>query len=402
MLGRDPVEVARKARERWGAQGAPPQPPPSAPPSAPEVAGAGRPRAGAGGAGRGSSRELVEAALREAEAYYRQQGTPLTLRGLFYILVSKNVIPNTVRAYQKLSRVLARARYRGEFPWFLLKDTTRRSVRMEPLTYFKTKPLAPEELRSIIERYIESYYDFSVNPWEDQRYRVIVVLEKEALADAVSKFISDAFKFGVYQLRVIRGYDSATDIHDLAETLSSIPSSQTPVVLQLGDYDPSGEDIVRDFRDRLRMLSRRDDIVFEKVAVTLDQIVGMQLPAKPESLEEAQKMRRDPRYKKYVERIRQLAETDEKVRRLVETYGSPEIRVELDALVALKPDSFKEILKRAIEKYFDWSVYETVTKAKEEELKKTAEELKRQTLENLKSAFAHVAGSHPAAREPNE
>jgi hypothetical protein len=91
-LGRDPVEVARKARERWGAQGAPPQPPPSAPPSAPEAAGAGRPRAGAGGAEGRSSRELVEAALREAEAYYWQQGTPLTLRGLFYILVSKNLI----------------------------------------------------------------------------------------------------------------------------------------------------------------------------------------------------------------------------------------------------------------------------------------------------------------------
>jgi hypothetical protein len=48
---------------------------------------------------------------------------------------------------------------------------------------------------------------------------------------------------------------------------------QRPVVLQLGDFDPSGEDIVRDFRERLMMLSKRD-VVFEKVAVTLDQVVG--------------------------------------------------------------------------------------------------------------------------------
>jgi hypothetical protein len=334
------------------------------------------------------SRELVEVALKEAETYYEQHGTPLTLRGLFYILVSKNIIPNTVYSYQKLSKVLAQARYSGVFPWFLLKDATRRTIWMEPLTHYQTKPLSPEELKKIIEDYVSRYYDVSVNPWEDQKHRVVVVIEKEALADAVSKFISETFPFGVYQIRVIRGYDSATDVHNLADALMNIPSNQVPVILQFGDYDPSGEDIVRDFRDRLRMLSRRNDVVFEKVAVTIDQIVEMQLPAKPESLEEIQKMRRDPRYKKYVERIQRLAETDERVRRLVEIYGSPEIRVELDALVALKPDLFKEILKRAIEKYFDWSVYETVTKAKEEELKKTAEELKRQTLENLKIALS--------------
>jgi hypothetical protein len=334
------------------------------------------------------SRELVEVALREAQSYYRQQGTALTLRGLFYILVSKNVIPNTVYSYQKLSRVLAQARYRGEFPWHLIKDATRRSIWMEPLSHYQTKPLSPEELKKIIEDYVNRYYDVSVNPWEDQKHRVVVVVEKEALADAVNKFISETFPFGVYQVRVIRGYDSATDVHNLAETLESVPSSQVPIVLQLGDYDPSGEDIVRDFRDRLRMLSRRDDVVFEKVAVTIDQIVEMQLPAKPESLEEIQKMRRDPRYKKYVERIQRLAETDEKVRKLIEVYGSPEIRVELDALVALRPSEFKEILKKAIEKYFDWNIYETVTKVKEEKLKKMAEELKKQTIENLRIALS--------------
>jgi hypothetical protein len=337
---------------------------------------------------RGRAGELVETALREAEAYYERHGTPLTLRGLFYILVSKNIIPNIVYSYQKLSRVLAQARYSGAFPWFLLKDATRRTIWMEPLTHYQTKPLSPEEIRKIIEDYVGRYYDVSVNPWEDQKYRIVVVIEKEALADAVSKFISETFPFGVYQVRVIRGYDSATDVHNLAETLESIPSNQVPVILQLGDYDPSGEDIVRDFRDRLRMLSRRNDIIFEKNAVTLDQIIGMQLPARPESLEEIQKMRRDPRYKKYISSIQKLAENDERVRRLVEMYGSPEIRVELDALVALRPSEFKEILKKAIEKYFDWDVYNSVTKVKEEELRKMAEELKKQTIENLKIALS--------------
>jgi hypothetical protein len=331
--------------------------------------------------------DLVAAAYDAAWEYYLQHGTPLTLRGLFYILVSKGVIPNTVSAYKRLSEVLAKARYEGRFPWYLLKDVTRRRVDKELPTYYPTSPLSPEELRKILEDYISRYADVRLNPWEDQKYRVIVVVEKEALADAVDRFVSEVFPFGVYQVRVIRGYDSATDIHELAETVESIPPTQVPVVLQLGDYDPSGEDIVRDFRERLRMLSRRSDIVFEKVAVTLDQILDLQLPARPESVEEIQKMRRDPRYKSYIAKLQQLAEADERVRKFIENYGSPEIRVELDALVALKPEEFKRILKTAIERYFDWGVYESVTKPKEEELRRQAEEVRRQSMENLRKVL---------------
>jgi hypothetical protein len=70
-------------------------------------------------------------------------------------------------------------------------------------------------------------------------------------------------------------------------------------------------------------------------------------------------------------------------------YGSPEIRVELDALVALQPERFKEILRNAIAKYFDWEIYENVTKKKEEELRRKAEEVRRQTMEELKKLTAN-------------
>jgi hypothetical protein len=330
---------------------------------------------------------LVEIALKEAEAYYNQYGTSLTLRGLFYILVSKNVISNTVSAYKRLSDVLAKARYRGEFPWYLLRDSTRKTIHMEKVTWYPTKPLSPDEIKTIIEYYINSYVNVQVNPWEDQPYRIFVIVEKEALGDLVSKFISEVWEYGVREIRVIRGYDSATDVYLLAKDISLMPSDQKPVVLQLGDFDPSGEDIVRDLRERLKMLSKRDDIIFEKVAVTIDQIIDLRLPAKPESLEEITKMRRDSRYKSYVEKIKDMAEIDERVKKLVEEYGSPEIRVELDALVALKPDEFKKILREAIERYFDREVYEKITKTKEEELKKKAEEIKKESFESLKKLF---------------
>jgi hypothetical protein len=259
---------------------------------------------------------------------------------------------------------------------------------LEKETRYPDRPLTAEELKSILESYIKYYTNVSVNPWEDQPYRVIVVVEKEALGDLVAKFIEEVWSFGVYAVRVIRGYDSATDVYLLAEIIASLPEHQKPVILQLGDYDPSGEDIVRDLRERLMMLSKRYDITFEKVAVTLDQIIEMQLPAKPESIDEIQKMRRDPRYKKYIERLTLLAELDERVRKLIDMYGSPEIRVELDALVALQPDRFKEILRKAIEKYFDWQVYNSVTKKREEELRLRAEEVRQKTIEEMRKLLA--------------
>lgn len=326
---------------------------------------------------------LVDKALEVAKEYYDMHGTALTLRGLFYVLVSRGDIPNTKTAYKHLSNVLAKARYAGRFPWHLIKDATRRKIFMESTTSYPTAPLSPEDLKRILEDYINSYTNVTVNPWKDQPYRVIVVVEKEALADAIEKFTREVFPFGVYQIRVIKGYDSATDIHELAETLELIPRNQKAVILQLGDYDPSGEDIVRDLRERLEMLSKRDDTIFEKVAVTLDQILELGLPCKPETAEEIAKMRRDPRYKSYVAKLQEIARGDERVAKLIETYGSPEIRVELDALVALHPDKFKEILKKSIEKYFDMQTYEQVTKAKEDELKKKAENIRKQSLENL-------------------
>jgi len=53
--------------------------------------------------------------------------------------------------------------------------------------------------------------------------------------------------------------------------------------------------------------------------------------------------------------------SDPQLRVLAKKYGGL-VRVELDALVSLKPDVLKQILKQAIEKHFDYNVYNTITK----------------------------------------
>jgi len=327
------------------------------------------------------SSELVEIALKEAEDFYERYHSPLTLRGLFYILVSKNVIPNTRNAYKRLSEVLATARYKGLFPWHLIKDTSRKVYSCEKSTYYPTRPLSPEELKEILINYVESYSDVRVNPWDDQPCRVIITVEKEALGDIIYRFAREIW-CGVYQVRVLKGYESATMLHDLAETIKMMDVKKV-AVLHLGDYDPSGEDIFRDLMERLEAMKVEKEVVMEKVAVTIDQIIELQLPAKPESIEEIEKLRRDPRYKAYIEKMKELAKKDERIAKLVEAYGSHEVRVELDALVALHPEKLKKVLEDAVLKYFDVEVYEEVTEKKEKELKEKAEEVRKATFESL-------------------
>jgi hypothetical protein len=327
--------------------------------------------------------ELLLKALEEAQEHYRLVGVPATLRELFYRLASKGVIALTKNDYKKLSDALAKARYRGEFPWHLMKDTSRQSPRwLEERTYYPTKALTEDDLKKVLEDYVSNYSNVSVNPWEDQKCRVFVVVEKDSLLDTVEAIVKRAFPFGVFQVRSIRGYDSATDIYNLAVELGL--EGQRPVVLQIGDFDPTGEDIVRDFRERLMMLSRRKDIVFEKVAVTIDQVVDLDLPCKPEKLEEIQKLRRDARYGKHIAKIRELASKDPRVKALVDKYGTYEVRVEVEAMTGLKPREFEEALRKAIERYFDWDVYEKVTKPRIEELKRKSEEVKAASMEALR------------------
>jgi 5S rRNA maturation endonuclease (ribonuclease M5) len=313
--------------------------------------------------------EIAKISYHEARNYYQQQGDALTLRGLFYILVSKNVIPNTKSAYKTLSDVLARLRYAGEFPAYLIKDVTRKSSFLEQIEKYATE-LTEEDIKKMVKDLIESYSSYSINPWTDQKNRVIIALEKEALFDITSSWIDelnvDGIKLGVYNLRCLKGFDSATDIISLAKTVKKLKEEgYIPVILVISDFDPSGEEIFTDFRNRLIELSGIKDLTVEKIMVTKEQIQKFNLPSAPESQEEIEKLRRDPRYKKFVE-----------------THGL--MRVETDALYSILPDKAKEILHNSILKYFDKSIFDTKTKLRMQEARQKSEEAKRNMLDKVK------------------
>ena len=68
--------------------------------------------------------EAVNAVIGEYEA----QGYRLTLRQLYYQLVSRNIIENLQREYDKLGVMLANARKAGQVSWDAIEDRTRNLV----------------------------------------------------------------------------------------------------------------------------------------------------------------------------------------------------------------------------------------------------------------------------------
>jgi hypothetical protein len=103
--------------------------------------------------------------------------------------------------------------------------------------------------------------------WETQPINVEAWLEK----DALSGIFEDALdQYGV-TLNVGRGFDGWDSIHNAAERLGD-----EDVILYFGDFDPSGEDMVRSLRERLADQGSRPEI--KKCALIFEDIERYQLP----------------------------------------------------------------------------------------------------------------------------
>ena len=93
-----------------------------------------------------------------------------------------------------------------------------------------------------------------------------------------------------------RGYSSVTAMYDAAERFSEAwDAGKKPVVINLGDHDPSGIDITRDIDDRLNLMSNGADPTVERVALDFHQIELYNLPPNPAKVT-------DSRAKEYIAR----------------------------------------------------------------------------------------------------
>lgn len=111
--------------------------------------------------------------------------------------------------------------------------------------------------------------------WELQDVRVVVVLEKAALAGIVAPVCKDLDT----PLLPAKGYSSATSFYEIAKErlCPALEAGQDVAVLHLGDHDPSGLEMTRDLRDQLSLYARQG-VDVRRVALNLDQIAAFQPP----------------------------------------------------------------------------------------------------------------------------
>ncbi|MBW2365538.1 MAG: hypothetical protein JRF25_10865 [Deltaproteobacteria bacterium] len=143
--------------------------------------------------------ELI-AASNNVIQIYQAKGYRLTLRQLFYSLVSQNIIPNNKKTYDWLGRTITNGRLAGFIDWDAIEDR-RRNVRSS--RYW-------ENLDKAISYTIDTY---KLDRWKGQEYRPEVWIEKEALVGVIS---DTCFELSVPYLACV-GYISTSEIKASAE-----------------------------------------------------------------------------------------------------------------------------------------------------------------------------------------
>jgi len=212
--------------------------------------------------------EIVDAAL----DIFQQYDTAITLRQLYYRLVSRLLIPNTINSYKRLSRVMVKAREDGDVPLNCLEDRSRRGLGRGDVGYNS----AEEYLKKKITTLQDSWKSFTMPMWDDQPKNVMISLEKDALSRLVSR---EANRFSVRTFPT-RGYPSFSFVQEMSRYITNQLGGKPTVVLYFGDFDPSGVDIERDLSERLEKYGAKDFTV-QRIALTDDQIKKYSLPPMP-------------------------------------------------------------------------------------------------------------------------
>ena len=187
---------------------------------------------------------------------------PQTIRQLYYRLTVEGVIAKTEPEYKTVVRLTGEMRRAGALPFEWLADSTR----------WMRKPTTYGSLEAALQITAQTYRR---SLWAESRDYVEVWIEKEALAGVVVD-VTDEFDV---PLMVTRGYPSLSFVQSAADAMNE-RSQLTYVYYLVGDHDPSGVDISRKLEEDLHEFT--DGLVmFERVAVTPEQIDRWSLPSRP-------------------------------------------------------------------------------------------------------------------------
>lgn len=277
---------------------------------------------------------------------YQSQGYKLTLRQLYYQLVSRDIIPNKIEEYTKLSTLLNKGRMSGFVDWDAIVDRTRN---------IKT-PWWEESPQDAVQKTINIY---KLNRHEVQDNYIELWLEKDALSEIIYRATQP---YGI-SLMVNRGYSSCSAMYQSYQRLAQeINNDKNVVIFYLGDHDPSGLDMIRDIRDRLSEMlihgnSVRISNQFEYIEEAQEWL-DIRLQVKPIAL--TSKQVRD-----YNPPPNPAKLTDPRATKYVEEFGYTSWEVD-----ALNPKTLDTLVKKSILEYIDIDKHNEVLEQEEKDKEK--------------------------------
>ena len=245
---------------------------------------------------------------------YQLAGFTLTVRQLYYQFVARDLIPNTDRSYKNLGKVVNDARLAGLIDWDAIEDRTRF---LRSNSHWST---GADVIDSCAQQ-------FQLDKWENQSHYIEVWIEKDALIGVIEAICQrlDVPYFAC------RGYSSQSEQWRAGQRLQAvIDQGRIPLIIHLGDHDPSGIDMTRDNQDRLSLFAW-NDVQVERIALNWDQIEQYQPPPNSAKLS-------DTRAKAYIEQ-----------------YGAHSW--ELDAL---DPRVIESLIEAKVEQYRDPVAWQTI------------------------------------------
>jgi hypothetical protein len=330
-------------------------------------------------------REDTLSIIAKADAVIAEyDGQKLSARQVYYRFIGDDLLPaswidaaynarmglpadtkNTPKNYQRLISVLVDARYAGLISWDAIEDRGR-------------SPSVPNEWDSVDDIIDAAVAQFRLPRWKDQPKYVELWVEKDALSGVLSPI---ARRWHV-PLAVNKGYSSASAMKAAADRmLEAVGADNVQVscsgcnafvddregrkcaacgedcgvttlafdaeggtdfdkevrLLYLGDHDPSGEDMVRDIRDRLAEFGV-PNLTVEKIALTMPQIRRFNPPPNPAKI------------------------TDSRAKAYIAKFGSQSWEVD-----ALPPRELNRTVEQAIARHVDKDLMDAVVKREDAE-----------------------------------
>ena len=282
---------------------------------------------------------------------YAAQGFDLTLRQLYYQMVTRNYIANNDREYNNLGKLVSDARLAGLIDWDSIVDRVRQLRKLPSWG-------SPS---SIIRSAADS---FRMDRWLKQDYVVEVWIEKNALIGVIDPICT---KLDIPYFACI-GYNSQSEAWRASQrVLDYLRDGKTPVILHLGDHDPSGRDMTRDIIDRFNMFLEvdcakegiyYDGFQIDRLALNMDQIQQYDPPPNPTKL------------------------TDSRATGYIAEFG-----YDCWELDALSPAVINDLIEDAVMQYVDEDAWDEIVKEEEEgkELLKKASSKWSQVVSHLET-----------------